>query len=314
MPLGGRPPSPCTDATVATAAIDRLLAATAHSDAGSRDDHEPQASSARGPRPHPTAFPRIIHQSWKTESLPADFRNWSQSWRQLHPSYEYRLWTDRGNRQLVVEHFPWFLPVYDELDHKIKRADVVRFLYLYHFGGVYADLDFFALRPFDALLHQFRHESVLLGYLGHDTHWIHSIPNALMISKRRAPFWLHALRLMLDCRTRASHSPEVVAGPVLLRNAVLLFGNQSRVRVLEPHYFYGAQAGAMGSWKPGAKTLTMNQDSSAEAYAVTFWRHSWGPIPRKNATRGRQGQGAPSGRARERTVASLYPTTATRVL
>ena len=256
---GGRPPSPCSDATGATAAIDWLL-------------------STVTPPPR-AAFPRVIHQSWKTESLPPDFRNWSLSWRRLHPSYEYRLWTDRDNHQLIADHYPWFLPVYEELDHKIKRADVVRFFYLYHFGGVYADLDFLALRPFDELLQQFRHASVLLGYLGDDPRWMHSIPNALMISKRRSPFWLHALRLMLDCHTRASHSPEVVAGPVLLRNAVLRVGNQSRVHVLAKNYFYGAQAGSAGSWKSGRSALAA--DGPEEAYAVTFWRHSWGPQPMK---------------------------------
>ena len=143
---GGRPPSPCSDATGAAAAIDQLLLTVT-------------------PPPR-AAFPRVIHQSWKTESLPPDFRNWSQSWRRLHPSYEFRLWTDRDNHQLIADHYPWFLPVYEELDHKIKRADVVRFFYLYHFGGVYADLDFLALRPFDELLQQFRRASVLLGYLG----------------------------------------------------------------------------------------------------------------------------------------------------
>ena len=258
---GGRPPSPCSDATGAAAAIDQLLLTVT-------------------PPPR-AAFPRVIHQSWKTESLPPDFRNWSQSWRRLHPSYEYRLWTDRDNHQLIADHYPWFLPVYEELDHKIKRADVVRFFYLYHFGGVYADLDFLALRPFDELLQQFRRASVLLGYLGDDPRWMHSIPNALMISKRQSPFWLHALRLMLDCRTRASHSPEVVAGPVLLRNAVLHFGNQSRVHVLAKNYFYGAQAGSAGSWKAGRSGTALAADEPEEAYAVTFWRHSWGPPPMK---------------------------------
>jgi hypothetical protein len=105
-----------------------------------------------------------------------------------------------------------------------------------------------------------------------------------MISKRHSPFWLHALRLMLNCRTRASHSPEVVAGPVLLRNAVLRFGNQSRVHVLAKNYFYGARAGSVGSWKSGRSALAA--DGPEEAYAVTFWRHSWGPPPmkRKGAT------------------------------
>ena len=268
----GRATSQCIHVPKAYAAIDSLIATA-----------QPPSSS----------FPHIIHQSWKDGSLPPNFQNWSQSWSRLHPSYEYKLWTDRDNHDLVAQHFPSFLPIYEGLDHKIKRADVVRFLYMYHYGGVYADLDFLALRPFDSLLDQFKDDSVLLGYLGNDPGWMHSIPNALMISKRHAPFWLHTLRLVLGFCTGASTSPEAFAGPVLLRAAVQRFGNQSSVRILPQDYFYGAHAGARGSWRPSSMRSTPTESSAGEAYAVTFWQHSWGPQPTRDMATSKA-QGAPS--------------------
>ena len=47
-------------------------------------------------------IPRIIHQSWKVEQVPDRWLAFQQSWREHHPDYEYRLWTDDANRAFVA--------------------------------------------------------------------------------------------------------------------------------------------------------------------------------------------------------------------
>jgi len=69
-----------------------------------------------------------------------------------HPGWEYYLWTDADKRELLRQHYSWFLPIYDGYDHLIKRADVITYFILHHYGGVYADLDFECLRPIEPLL------------------------------------------------------------------------------------------------------------------------------------------------------------------
>lgn len=34
--------------------------------------------------------PKIIHQSWKTDSVPDRFLKWQESWKTTHPDWEYR--------------------------------------------------------------------------------------------------------------------------------------------------------------------------------------------------------------------------------
>ena len=53
----------------------------------------------------------------------------------MHPGWEYRLWTDAENRELVQEHYPWLLETYDRLPENIMRADMARILYMHQFGG-----------------------------------------------------------------------------------------------------------------------------------------------------------------------------------
>ena len=62
------------------------------------------------------------------------------------------LWTDASSRDFIAEHYSWFLDTFDNYTYPIQRADAIRYFVLYHFGGVYIDLDIGCLRPVDPLL------------------------------------------------------------------------------------------------------------------------------------------------------------------
>ncbi|KAI0959502.1 hypothetical protein AcW1_004309 [Taiwanofungus camphoratus] len=62
------------------------------------------------------------------------------------------LWTDTGSREFIAEHYPWFLDTFDGYTYNIQRADAIRYFILYHYGGVYMDLDIGCTRPLDPLL------------------------------------------------------------------------------------------------------------------------------------------------------------------
>ena len=80
-------------------------------------------------------MPKLFHQSWSTTALPAKFEQWSLSCREMNPDFEWVLWTDEDNRRLVEKYAPDFLLKYNELKSEIYRADAVRSLYMFVFGG-----------------------------------------------------------------------------------------------------------------------------------------------------------------------------------
>lgn len=82
-----------------------------------------------------SSFPRIIHQSWKSLELPAKFKTWSDLCRAKHSEWEWVLWTDTDNLELVRKHFSWLEETYRDLPGEIYRADLMRNLYMYTFGG-----------------------------------------------------------------------------------------------------------------------------------------------------------------------------------
>ncbi|KAJ7764992.1 glycosyltransferase family 32 protein [Mycena maculata] len=97
-------------------------------------------------------IPRILHQTWKTGTLPDKWKSISQECRDMMPDYEYMLWTDESSREFIARHYPWFLNTFDDYSYAILRADAIRYFVLYHYGGIYLDLDIGCLRPLDPLL------------------------------------------------------------------------------------------------------------------------------------------------------------------
>jgi len=88
-------------------------------------------------------IPKIIHQTWKNNTIPTKWKEYHQTWKNKFPEPEYKhiLWTDEDNRKFIKDNYEWFLKTYDNYPKNIQRADAIRYFILYHYGGIYADLD-----------------------------------------------------------------------------------------------------------------------------------------------------------------------------
>ena len=140
---------------------------------------------------------------------------WSSTIKEHNKDYEYVIWDDADNRRFIAEHYPWFLEKYDSYSREIFRVDAVRYFELFHFGGFYLDLDVECLRPLDRYL---TGNDVLLGRMGTDPAFPHSIPNAIMASKPRQEFWLYVISRLVGGPT--SGDVEEVTGPRFLKSCV----------------------------------------------------------------------------------------------
>lgn len=166
-------------------------------------------------------IPARIFQTWKSKTdLPENFSVWSQTFRRYNPSFEHQIWDDADNRAFIRDNFPWFLPLYDRYPAEIFRADVVRYFYLYWHGGIYADMDVECLRPLDGLLAM---SDVVLGRMGGDPQFPHSIPNAIMASEPGHEFWLLAIGLLPYFAHYYGSKVEFATGPVFLKSVVDLY-------------------------------------------------------------------------------------------
>ncbi|KAI9190827.1 nucleotide-diphospho-sugar transferase, partial [Polychytrium aggregatum] len=247
---------------------------------------------------HPLRIPKIIHQSWKNSTLPKRFERWANTWKQHHPTWTYILWTDEMNRRLVELNFPWFLDTYDSFPNNIERADSVRYLYMYKYGGVYADLDMECLRAMDAPYDKGKLSLVdrgpaLLSFLGKDMDFKHSIPNAWMASAPGHPFWMVVINEIMKGRKRGVWVAEEATGPIMLRTAWMIYSNYTsgeteQLVTLASEYIFPY------NWSNStdlieicsAQRSTINENEckrllraqgrpGQKPYAITYWSHSW---------------------------------------
>ncbi|KAI9155504.1 Inositol phosphoceramide mannosyltransferase-like protein [Paramyrothecium foliicola] len=220
--------------------------------------------------PKAPGIPKLFHQSWINNELPSKFQRWSKGCRAQHAGWEWVLWTDDDNLKLVQTYFPWLVETYQGLPGPIYRADFARNLYMYMFGGVYADLDTDCLRPTDEGLKPFRipvidtinqtstddpvnHRGVaVFGRLGEDETFAHSIPNAWMASSPRHPFFLLPMEFAKSkvqqrknplYRIGGTPAAEHITGPIALRKSIFRWKESLRdlwdeVVLLPSHVVY----------------------------------------------------------------------------
>jgi len=117
-----------------------------------------------GSKPHRPAggeFPRKIWQTWKKDAVgldPVDAAR-VRTWTRKNPTHRYELLTDDNSMSYVRHHFgptglnrPDIVRVYQTLNAKIIKADLLRYLVMYVEGGLYADIDVECLKPIDVFI------------------------------------------------------------------------------------------------------------------------------------------------------------------
>tara|TARA_Y100000996_G_scaffold415277_1_gene409116 strand:- start:4143 stop:5747 length:1605 start_codon:yes stop_codon:yes gene_type:complete len=97
-------------------------------------------------------IPKIIHQTWKTNDLPNDFKKYSETWIHHHSEWKYKFYNDDDCDAFVAKHFPHLLEQYNGYQKKIQQIDFFRLLVVFAEGGLYADMDMECYKNIDELL------------------------------------------------------------------------------------------------------------------------------------------------------------------
>jgi mannosyltransferase OCH1-like enzyme len=257
-------------------------------------------------------IPNIIHQTWKSKTeLPDNFLAWRNSFIELNPNFTINLHDDLDNRNLLIKHLPQLLSVYDNFPREIFRVDFIRAIYLFFYGGIYADMDVQCLKSLDRYLSL---SGVYLAKMGEQEDFPHSIPNAMMASSKGCGFWLFYILKMVELSYTpyTENSPEYITGPVVLKNCALEFNSNiekckqvitefinqheipldvlimdfSLVNIMEPNVWFPL------NWNDDEHLEIRKKVLSNELFpnrhealilfpgseAITYWTHTWGEI------------------------------------
>jgi inositol phosphorylceramide mannosyltransferase catalytic subunit len=122
--------------------------------------------------------------------------------------------------------------------------------------------------------------------MGNDTTFLDNIPNAFMTSEPEHGFWLACLHDIMDAQLRGVHTAEHLTGPVMLKRVLNNFWwplNLTGLTILPPWTMYPFD------WNAGTaqhKELCYSGEKDdftgteckrffPNAYAITYWEHSW---------------------------------------
>ncbi|XP_064634917.1 uncharacterized protein LOC135492392 isoform X1 [Lineus longissimus] len=176
-------------------------------------------------------IPHRLHQLYKDENIPKDYQRFIKSWIKHHPKWEYWFWSDQDARRLIMDYYPEHLVMYDSYSNNLLRSDAARYFILYHYGGVYADMDMEALRPIDKYLSNYTcvlsqepsFQSALLF------NKVTIAMNAWMACAKYHDFMDYVIRSLSKFAKPTKHISEAVkmTGPLMLQESLEKFRNKT---------------------------------------------------------------------------------------
>ena len=215
-------------------------------------------------------IPPILHQMWKTEDVPEQFREWGESWLRHNPGWTRMFWTDRTLVEFVGRNYPDFLETYCGYRAGIMQADAARYLLLHHFGGVYADIDCECVASFAPIMQENR---VVLCHepAAHFNRQVshRNLPymlfNGTMASPPGHPFWPH-LMSYLPALAGAKDVLDAT-GPWVLTSAQISFPDRAALAIHPPALF--APLDDNGHTAPGSAKV---DDGTL---SIHHWAKTW---------------------------------------
>jgi FkbM family methyltransferase len=97
--------------------------------------------------------PKKLHQFWTgSRPMPEAFARWGRRWQELHPDWEYKLWTEAEVAALSPEVANALAGTPPGAGNPAGKSDVARVAIVLKFGGVWVDTDFEPVRPIDDVI------------------------------------------------------------------------------------------------------------------------------------------------------------------
>ena len=136
-------------------------------------------------------IPKIIWQTMKTSRIPVIMSDNANTWIGKNPEYEYRLFDDTDILNFIQKEFPAYLKAYKKIKYGASKADLWRYLIIYKYGGVYADIDCRCIIPLREWIHPDAEIVTQLGINKDLCQW-------LIISVPQNPIFLKAAQKSLQ--------------------------------------------------------------------------------------------------------------------
>ena len=113
--------------------------------------------------------------------------------------------------------------MYNSYKYHVQRADVIRYLIMYEYGGIYTDLDILPKYSIAPLVNLYECDDNIQVLLPPSSNIDTYVSNNFIISKRKSPFWeLVINKLLINSTKKYTTKHNTVmkqTGPILITDA-----------------------------------------------------------------------------------------------
>lgn len=134
---------------------------------------------------------KIIHQIWfQFDNAKLDDSNertiLKDSITTVNSDYIYMMWDFQSALKFTEKYYPWYLDfMLIDTNRPIIKCDFFRYLVMYHFGGVYFDIDFMIIQNLDQLLFKKNSADIILTKESHNCVEVHkTLHNGFLFSRK----------------------------------------------------------------------------------------------------------------------------------
>ncbi|MAT71278.1 MAG: hypothetical protein CMJ58_17340 [Planctomycetaceae bacterium] len=224
-------------------------------------------------RPQPAHIPMRIHQGWNTLPPPRRWAKTMASVRRWHPDWDYRLWTSADALSYIRERHPDLYPSFADYNREIMRCDVLRYALMYDQGGMYCDLDYEFIRPYD-----YGDAQLVLGY-EMDLAWgdpLEQIASYFFASAPGHPLWRDMLDELIANPPHTDTYRDVVnaTGPGFLTRVFMANRHRYEGVIVEPRLVFSPYR-VRG--KHERAVLLNNGQTVGIHHASGSWKERWTP-------------------------------------
>ena len=179
----------------------------------------------------------MIHQTWKTTTIPDNWKSAVQSCKSVHPDYKHILWTHETMAEFIKNEYNFFYDTYKSYKYDIQRCDAFRYFVLYKYGGIYLDMDIVCKTKLDSLLSYdlvlSRSSNVKVSYT-----------NSFFMSIPNHPFFKHCINNLSLTVNRFYYLGKHIhimssTGPFFLSKMIKNYGKIPNLYLLDTNEFAG---------------------------------------------------------------------------
>lgn len=197
-------------------------------------------------------MPKIFHQMWSTDNVPDKLKPIRHTCLEKNKDYTPVIWTHDLMVTFMAKKYPWFLDIYLNYPYQIQRVDVARYFILYHYGGVYLDMDCECKTSFSTI---FKNMTKTHSVLVIETD-LYGISNGFMGARKQDPFFAFLIDRLPNFAFRyIFRHPTIIisSGPLFVTRSWNNYEGKSSIYVLplihfRETYFHERFSGSWHGW------------------------------------------------------------------